>query len=117
MSNGCRPIEFMNGGILTNVTIIDSKFLGGLVDGAEVKNAHLTAGVTADDAAAQDLADIVGSRIFTTLPAVHDAAAAAEYNGIQSTVIIGGTGKIMGEPAAYLDLGNGYVLPLLLKKS
>lgn len=120
MANGCSPIEFMDGGTLTNVHIFNSEFVNGYITNSILSNVKLTDNITIDDAAAQALvSQICGLikecvaplvEVITTTGAPKDTISGE----LPTTVIGDDRTKLLGAPIIWIEMG-GYIVPAYKK--
>lgn len=116
MSNGCSPIEFMDGGTLTNVHIFNSEFTNGVITNSDLSNVNLINNITMDDAVAQAMADRLCVYIKNCLATATTATPEVTTGGDIPTTIIGRSRDVvLGLPVVWIDLGD-HLVPAYAKK-
>lgn len=119
-TNGCSPIDFMQGGTLTEVHIFNSEFVNGYIVNSILSNVKIQDNITIDDNAAQALVnqickyiqDCVAPMIETVTTT--DAPELTIGGDIPTTIFGSSRDRLLGAPDIWIELG-GYVVPAYSK--
>lgn len=119
-TNGCSPIDFLNGGTLTEVHIFNSEFVNGYITNSILSNVTLNDNIKIDDSAAQALVnqickyiqDCVAPLIETVVTT--DVPEQTVSGDIPTTIIGTSRDRILGAPVTWIQLGD-YIVPAYVK--
>lgn len=119
-TNGCSPIDFMNGGTLTEVHIFNSEFVNGYIASSILSNITIKDGITIDDSAAQALVNQICHLIQKCVePMIEtvtttDAPEQTVSGDIPTTIFGSSRDRLLGAPDIWIELGD-YIVPAYSK--
>lgn len=113
---GCSPVEFMDGGTLTHVTVNDSDIINSRFSGGSIESSDIVSVRSVDAASAMTIASALASLSPAQLKALADAiddartvaadAPAAADGETLGTMVVGDRRTLLGSPTAWVSIGG-----------
>lgn len=125
MSQGCGSIDYLNGGTMTGVSILNSQVTNTTISSSTLDSSTISNLTALDKKSAQVVADAIAALPADKLQALVNALLAAltpkaaptpalsEESDAIPTDIIGARSSVLGDPDTWLALGE-YVVPMYL---
>lgn len=123
MSQGCGSIDYLNGGTMTGVSILNSQVTNTTISSSTLDSSTISNLTALDEKSAQVVADAIAALPADKLQALVNALLAAltpkaaptpalsEESDAIPTDIIGARSSVLGDPDTWLALGE-YVVPM-----